>query len=62
MAECTRAFLSRDEAMEVALVAFRQPERFAAYLSTRGGEHMTPADFAAFVLQCARRIAAGPAS
>lgn len=60
MARCVTAHCERDEALLIARMMTKHPARMVAQLATRGGERFTDSQFAAFCLQCAKRVQAGP--
>lgn len=56
MAAVTARYLSKDDALRVAAVFMKHPARASALLSAYAGETLTGRDFAALVLQVAKRI------
>lgn len=54
--------LPRADALLVIDCCIREPERMVAYISAGSGESYTTRSFARFALQCAKRVAAGPAA
>lgn len=60
IARCVTAHCERDEAHLIAQMMTKHPARMVAMLATRGGTRFTDSQFAAFCLQCAKRVKAGP--
>jgi hypothetical protein len=59
MARAIRAHLEMDEQLLIGKMMMEQPARMIAMMGTRGGERFTDADFAAFMLNCAKRVNVG---
>jgi hypothetical protein len=62
MAQACADHLSTGDATYVALTAMHHGERFVAYINAGHHKQWTGPEFAAFALQCAKRVHAGPAS
>jgi hypothetical protein len=59
MAHAVQTHCGLDDVMLITEAMLTQSQRMAVMLSARAGEKFTDARFAAFALQCAKRIKAG---